>query len=281
MGLNIVVCVKPIPDPKYYNEITIDPVTKTVKRQGIPTIINPIDKHAIEKALKIKEQHGGKVILMSMAPPDAQETLLEGLAMGADETYLLSDRKFAGADTLATSYVLARGIQKIGEIDLVLTGTESGDGATAQVSSQLGEWLGFSHLWGVVNCEVKSQDDIYLKTKIENGYMEWSGKLPMVFAVSREINTPRYTSIMGVMKAKKKPFTIWSFQDLDLDEVYVGLKGSPTQPGDIFSPDMGRKGEILKISKEEAVELIIEKLRANGINIESFFSGCVRGERNE
>jgi len=265
MGLTIVVCIKPIPDPQFYNEITIDPVKKTVKREGIPTIINPVDKHAIEEALKIKEQHGGKVILMSMAPPNVIESIQNGLAMGADEAYLLSDRKFAGADTLATSYVLAQGIKKIGGADLVLTGTESGDGATAQVSSQLGEWLGFPHLWGVIECNVKAQGDMYLKTKIENGYMEWAGKLPMVMAVSREINNPRYTTIMGVMKAKKKPFQTLTFADLDLDESYIGLSGSPTQPGELFSPDMSRKGELIKGSKEDAVQFIIEKLRANGM----------------
>src|SRR5690554_2370997 len=113
MDLKIVVCLKPIPDPEYYNQITIDPETKRVNRQGIPTVISPIDKHAVEEALKIKEQHGGKVIIMSMAPPDAKETIQEALAMGADEAYLLSDRKFGGADTLATSYVLAQGIEKL------------------------------------------------------------------------------------------------------------------------------------------------------------------------
>ncbi|MDK2822458.1 MAG: electron transfer flavoprotein beta subunit [Clostridia bacterium] len=278
MGLNIVVCVKPIPDPEKYNEITIDPVNKTIVREGIPTIINPIDKHAIEEALKIKEQYGGKVILMSMAPPNAKETIQEGLAMGADEAYLLSDKKFAGADTLATSYVLAQGIKKIGGADLVLTGTESGDGATAQVSSQLGEWLDLPHLWGVIECNIKNPDDIYIKTKIENGYMEWAGRLPMVMAVSREINKPRYTTIMGVMKAKKKPFTILTFADLELDENYVGLAGSPTQPGEIFTPEIGRKGELVKGSKEELVQFIIEKLRANGINVEKFTLGCEGGQ---
>ncbi len=270
MGINIVVCIKPIPDPEHYNQITIDPETKRVNREGIPTVINPIDKHAIELALKIKEEHGGKVILMSMAPPNAKETLIEGLAMGADEAYLLSDRKFGGADTLATSHVLAQGIKKLGDIDLVITGTESGDGATAQVSSQIGEWLGYSHLWGVIDCQIKSPDDIYLKSKIENGYMEYQAQLPLVLAVSREINKPRYTNIMGIMKAKKKPFTVWCYEDLEVDDNFIGLSGSPTQAGDIFSPDMSRKGEIIKGSPEEAVALIIEKLRASGINIEPF-----------
>lgn len=267
MELKIVVCLKPIPDPAYYNQITIDPKTKRVNRQGIPTIISPIDRHAVEEALQITKQHGGKVIIISMAPPDAKETIQEALAMGADEAYLLSDRKFGGADTWATSYVLAEGIKQIGGVDLVLTATESGDGATAQVSSQLGEWLGFSHLWGVMDCEVKSAEDVYVKTKIENGYMEWNGKLPMVLAVTREINKPRYTSIMGVMKAKKKPFTTWTFNEMDLIEENLGLLGSTTQAGGLSSPDMNRKGEIIKGNSEEVVEFILEKLRSNGISV--------------
>jgi len=246
MNCKIVVCIKPIPDPKYYNDITIDPVKKTIRREGIPTIINPEDRHAIEEALRIKEKHGGKVILMSMAPPNAEANLLEGLAMGADEAYLLSDRKFAGADTLATSYVLAKGIEKIGGADIVITGSQTGDGATAQVSSQLGEWLGLPHLWSVIECDIKDNGEINIKTKVENGYMEWLGKAPMVLAVTREINTPRLTTIMGVMKAKKKPYEMFTSEDLALDEAHIGIAGSPTQPGGIFSPDMSRKCEIIK-----------------------------------
>lgn len=273
MGLNIVVCLKPVPDPQCYDQITLDPETKTVKRRGIPTVINPIDKHAIEEALKIKEQHGGKVILLSMAPPETKETILEGLAMGADEAYLLSDRRFAGADTLATSYCLAQGIKKIGAVDLVLTGTESADGATAQVPSQLGEWLGFPHLWGVIECQVKSPQDLYLKTKLERGYMEWSARLPLVLAVDRRINKYRYNSIMGIMKAGKKPFTLWSYDDLKPDDAFIGINGSPTRAGNIFTPDISRKGQLFKGGKEEAVELIMEKLRTGGMYGQIFNGG--------
>lgn len=277
MGYNIVVCIKPIPDPKYYNDITIDPVKKTIKREGIPTIINPEDKHAIEEALRIKEKHGGKVILMSMAPPSGESNLLEGLAMGADEAYLLSDRRFAGADTLATSYILAKGIEKIGGADIVITGSQTGDGATAQVPSQLGEWLGLPHLWSVIECNIASDNKMSIKTKIENGYMEWLGKVPIVLAVAREINTPRLTTIMGVMKAKKKPYSVFTYDDLSLDEAYVGLAGSPTQAGDVFSPDMSRKSKIIKGSKDELVEFLLDKLRANGITVETFEIGCEMG----
>jgi len=280
MGLNIVVCIKPIPDPEKYNEIRIDPVTKTIVREGIPTVINPIDKHAIEEALKIREKWGGKVTLLSMAPPNTREAILEGLAMGADEAYLLSDKKFAGADTLATSYCLAQGIRKIAGADLILTGTESGDGATAQVPTQLGEWLGIPHLWGVIECTIRDNNEVLIKTKVENGYMEWAGSLPMVLAVSREINKPRYTTIMGVMKAKKKPFSVLTFEDLDLAEGYVGLAGSPTQPGEIFTPEIGRKVQMVKGDKEKLVQFIVEKLRANGVSVGSVTIGCEGVEKD-
>ncbi|MFZ7104235.1 MAG: electron transfer flavoprotein subunit beta/FixA family protein [Peptococcaceae bacterium] len=281
MELRIIVCVKPIPDPEKYHDIKIDPVKKTIVREGITTIINPIDKHAVEEALKLKTKFGGKVTLISMAPPNTQDAILEGLAMGADEAVLLSDREFAGADTLATSYVIAQGIKKIGGADLILTGTESGDGATAQVPSQLGEWLGIPHLWGVTGLRMEQDDDLYLKTKFENGYMEWQGSLPLVLAVARELNKPRYTTIMGVMKAKKKPFQMLSAADLELDYRYIGLKGSPTQPGDIFTPEIGRRGEIIKGSKEELGDFIIEKLRANGVNVEKLTLGCEGVGKNE
>jgi len=203
MALNIAVCMKPVPDPKYYDKIIIDPVHKTIVRSGIPTILNPVDKNALEAALQLKEKFGGKVAVISMAPPNVAENLREALAQGADEAYFLSDRAFAGADTLATSYTLAQGLKKIGvSFDLVFCGAESADGATAQVSSQLGEWLGVPHLWNVFYLEAKGEKEYYLKTKIENGYMEWEAQGPLVLDVSREINKPRYTSNMGIMKAK-------------------------------------------------------------------------------
>ncbi len=273
----IVVCIKPIPDPACYNQISIDPVKKTIKREGIPTIINPEDRHAIEEALRIKGKHGGKVVLLSMAPPSAEANLMEGLAMGADEAYLLSDRKFAGADTLATSYVLAKGIEKIGGADLVVTGCQTGDGATSQVSSQLGEWLKMPHLWSVIECSVQDTTEALVKTKSENGYMEWKAELPMVLGVTREINQPRLTTVMGVMKARKKPYAVYGSDDLSLDEEKVGLTGSPTQPGDVFTPDLNRTCEMIKGSSEELVSALLSKLREHGINPEQYTAGCELG----
>ena len=275
MPYNIAVCVKPVPDPKHYDKVTIDPVNKTITRTGIPIVINPVEKHALELGLQLREKYGGSVTVVSMAPPNAEEILLEALAMGADAAYLLTDRAFGGADTLATSYTLCEALKKIeaageGEkpFDFVLCGCESADGATAQVSSQLGEWLGLPHLWNVCSFESDSERGnlFTVKTKIENGYMEWRARPPLVMGVAREVNKPRFTSVMGIMKAKSKPLTVWGRGDLDAaDDAYIGLKGSPTQPGEIFSPDLKRSGELLAGTPEEIVARILEVLRYNGI----------------
>lgn len=262
--MNIAVCVKPVPDPKHYGKITIDPVTKLLKRQGVPTVINPADKNAIEAALQLKEQFGGKVVLLSMAPTSARETLTEGLAMGADEAFLLSDRAFVGSDTLATARVLAAGLRKIGETDLVLTGSESADSGTSHIPSQLGEMMGCAHL----NCltEIKLEaSTLKMKSKIENGYAEYEGGLPMVLGVAREINTPRYTSLMGVVTAGKKPFTIWGLDDLGLDPACVGLAGSPTRPGELHMPGHGRKSKMLAGEPGDIADKILVILRSAGV----------------
>lgn len=267
MPLNIAVCVKPVPDPDHYDKIQIHPVTKTLVRQGIPTILNPLDKNALEEALRIKEKHGGKVSLFSMAPPDAVETLRQGLAMGADEAYLLSDRAFAGADTLATSYTLSLGIQKAGSYDLVILGNESADGATAQVPSQLGEWLGMAHLMNTEQLEVSEDGTATAKMKTDTGYIEYKIKLPAVIAVRRDINKPRYIAIKGIIASKKKKIEVWGVKELSPDAAKIGLKGSPTQPGAVYIPDISRKGEELTGTPEEIVDKLIARLRAAGVNI--------------
>jgi len=262
--MNIAVCVKPVPAPKHYDKININPETKLLERKGIPMIINPVDKNAIEAALQLKEQFGGKVVLVSMAPPDAGETLKEGLAMGADEAYLLSDRAFAGSDTLATTRVLAAGLKKIGGLDLILTGSESADGGTNHIPSQLGELMGFPHLNYLIelNLEVST---LKMKTKTENGYVEYVGNLPMVLGVAKEINTPRYTSLMGVVTAQNKPFTAWGLSDLGLDPASTGLAGSPTQPGDLHMPRPGRKAVMIEGEPGDVAGKIVAILRTAGV----------------
>lgn len=267
MELQIGVCMKPVPDPKEYDKITIDPVTKTITRKGIPTIINPVDKNAIEAALRVREQFGGKVTVVSMAPPEAKTELTEALAMGADEALLLSDRAFAGADTLATSYTLAQGLNKLGRFDLIITGTESADGATSQVPAQLAVMLNVSHLWNVKEFVFENKKQIRAKVKMDNAIGEYLIQLPALLGVSREINKPRYVTALGIIKAKKKPLTVWGKDDLQVDTDRLGLKGSPTQPGDIYAPSMGRKGQRLEGTKEEITEQILTKLQGAGVNI--------------
>lgn len=268
MGLSIAVCIKPVPDPKNYDKIKIDPVKKTVVREGIPTILNPCDKHALEAALQLRG-HEGSVTVITMAPPNAKETLREALAMGADAAILLTDRAFAGADTWATSYTLAAGLRKAGTFDVIFTGTESADGATTQVPAQLSEWLGWPHLWNTVSVEQTGDNQLSVRTKAETEWSDYQISLPCLLAVSRESNKPRLTSLMGVMKAKKKPLAVWCRSDLDVDTAAIGIGGSPTQPGAIFEPKMGRKGILLTGDAEDIVAQLVEKLRSAGLSIET------------
>lgn len=278
MPYNIAVCVKPVPDPKYYDKVELDPVKKTIVRAGIPMIVNPNDKNAIEAALQLQERCSGTVVVIAMAPPETAELLRGLLAMGADAAYLLSDRAFGGADTLATSYTLAQGLKKIEKekgfsFDFVLCGSESADGATAQVSSQLGEWMEFPHLWNVCFMEGDGASDpetFSIRTKIDRGYVEWKARAPLVLGVARELNKPRFTSVMGIMKAKNKPLTVWNRADLDTaEDKYLGLSGSPTQPGEIFLPDIKRSGEILTGTAEEMTERIVSILKSKAISVGS------------
>ncbi|MHB1653598.1 MAG: electron transfer flavoprotein subunit beta/FixA family protein [Desulfitobacteriaceae bacterium] len=263
--LNMAVVIKPVPDPAHYERIQIDSVTGILIRQGLSTVINPEDKHALEAALQLKETFGGRVILISMAPENAVETLKEGLAMGADEAHLCSDRSFAGADSLATSKVLANALQKLGPFDLVLAGSASADGGTAHVPSQVGELLGISHLTNVLHLEIGPDDKVLVRTKLENGYQEVKGSLPMVVGVRRKINSPRYTSLMGIMAAQGKAVQIWGLAELGLKPEEVGLLGSPTQPGRLTQPEIKRKGEVLSGDTIENAQRLIGIFRSAGI----------------
>jgi electron transfer flavoprotein beta subunit len=262
--MNIAVCVKPVPDPNHYHKITIHPETKLLARKGIPAVINPADKNALEAALQLREQAGGKVVLVSMAPPDAREKLTEGLAMGADEAILFSDRAFAGADTLATARVLAAGLKKIGGFDLILTGAESADSGTSHIPSQLGELMGWPHLNHLTGLNLQVPV-LKMTTKIEYGYIEYEGRLPMVLGIARESNTPRYISLMGVVAARNKPLTTWGLNELQLASGSTGLAGSPTQPGDLHPPRHGRQVELLEGEPADIAGKIVAVLRAAGV----------------
>ena len=272
--MNIGVLVKPVPDPEQYNSITIDPETKRLNRAGVPTIVNPADKCAVEAALQLKEKFGGRIVLFAMAPPEGREKLMELLAMGADEAVLVSDRAFGGADTWATSYTLVKAIgKKTAEdeaFDLILSGNESADGATGQVPAQVGEFIGYNHLSAIVHIDAdgdEAPESLTVFQKFEKGKNEFQIKLPAVLGVTRDINKPRYTSAMGVIKAKKKPFETYDCEALSPDMALIGAEGSPTKAGAIFTPDTGRKAVELTGSPEEIADELVKRIKATGVKI--------------
>ena len=266
--MNIIVCVKPVPDPEKYNLLTIDPETKRLVREGIPSVINPADRNALETALKIREERGGTVTVVSMAPLFSQDRIRECLALGADAAFLISDPAFSGADTLATSYTLAKAIEKTIEKtgirpDLILAGNESADGATSHVPSQLGEWLGLPHIANVA--EILFEDDtVRIKRKIENGNIEYEAALPLLLAIARGSNKPRLLSAMGIIKAKNTPLTVFARADLEVEESLIGLAGSPTKAGELFVPAVERDTVEISGTAEEIARQIYSVIKKAG-----------------
>jgi len=259
--MNIIVCLKPAPDPRYWDRIQLDPATKALQREGIPGILGPLDKRALEEGLRIKEKHGGKVAVVAMAPPSAKDNLAEALAMGADEAYLLSDRAFAGSDTWSTSLVLSKAILRFGAFDLILCGSYSVDGSTGHVGAQLGELLGIPNISQVAAVEGIAGGMLRSRSIVESGYRILETSLPCLITVSREINTPRFTSLFGVIEAESKPLTTWTAADLGLSLKDIGFNGSPTQTGDVFLPEMKRKAQMLSGEPEEMLPEIVRKIR--------------------
>jgi electron transfer flavoprotein beta subunit len=236
-----------------------------LRREGISSIINPLDKHAIEQALYLKEKSGGRVTVISMAPPSSISNLREAMAMGADDAVLLSDRAFAGADTLATAYVLAAGIRELGKFDLILCGKHSLDGYTGQVGPQIAEFLGIPHVTNVRKANLAGQGLLQVESAVEDGHFLMEAQIPILLTVTEEINTPRHISLMKICEVMSKEVKIWTMKDIDVDKNLVGLLGSPTQVVDVFMPEMERRGEVLKGDTETVVTLLVEKLRRLGV----------------
>lgn len=255
--MEMVVCVKQVPDT---TEVKIDPVTNTLVRQGVPSIVNPFDKNALEAALQLKEKNGGKVTVVSMGPPQAKDALKECLAMGADEAYLVSDRAFGGADTLATSYTLAAALKKLGKFDLILCGKQAIDGDTAQVGPEMAEHLGIAQITCCSKFEVNG-DVLKVEREHEEGYEVIEGKMPLLVTVVKSANEPRFATVRGTMKANRKEIPVLTLADLDVDEKRLGLKGSPTQVKKIFTPPSRSGGEMIQAEDaREAVGILLQKL---------------------
>ncbi|MFC1539677.1 electron transfer flavoprotein subunit beta/FixA family protein [Candidatus Latescibacterota bacterium] len=243
--MKIVVCVKQVPDTM---DVRIDPETNTLIREGVPSILNPFDEYAIEEGLKLREQHGGTVTVITMGPPQADDVLRTALGMGADDVVLISDRAFAGSDTLATSYTLSKAIEKIGDVDIVITGKQAIDGDTAQVGPGISSRLDFTQLTYVSKIENidTGTGEIIVERLLDGGRERLKANLPALLTVVKGINVPRKPSILKMKKARNVEIPIWGAGEIDADPDNLGQKGSPTWVEKIFSPEQKTRGEMIE-----------------------------------
>jgi len=263
--LRIVVCVKAVPEPKAAEELKIDPVTKSLTRVDIPLVINPLDRNALEVALLIKEQSPAHITVISMGPPPAGDIVKECLALGADKGILLSDPAFAGADAYATAYTLAKAIEKVASVDVVLCGRASSDGATEWVGPELAVFLDLPVVTMVREFVESAGTSWKLKADLENGYRLVKVELPAVFTVTQDVNTPRTLSFSGIIKSRKKEITSWGLDDLALPAESVGQKGSPTMVSKLTYVESKRECQIIEGTLDEKVDILISKLVEAGV----------------
>jgi electron transfer flavoprotein beta subunit len=254
--MNIVVCIKQVPDTA---EVRINPETNTLVREGVPSIINPYDMHAIEAGLQIREKAGGKVTVITMGPPQAESALRDAISMGADEGVLLTDRAFAGSDTWATSYTLAKAVEKLGA-DIVICGKQAIDGDTAQVGPEMAEFMNIPHISYVRRTETIEAESIRVQRLMDEGYDVVESSLPVLLTVVKELNEPRLPSLKGKMAARKAEIRKWSSSDLGADADKIGLKGSPTQVKNIFAPKAKKDRKMLEGTLEEQVGALVREL---------------------
>ncbi len=254
--MKIIVCIKQVPDT---TEVKLDPKTGTLIRSGIPSIINPDDKSGIEAALKIKDEIGAHITVISMGPKQAEDALNEALAMGCDEAILITDRKFAGADTWATSSTLAGAIKNM-EYNLIIAGRQAIDGDTAQVGPQVAELLNIPQVSYVNDLEL-CEAGIIVRREFEDRYHKIKVKTPCLITTLKEMNTPRYMNVQGVFDAyREKEIKVLTLEDIDVDLSNIGLKGSPTKVKKSFTKQAKSKGEVFDVDAKEGAKIIVEKL---------------------
>ncbi len=255
--MKIIVAIKQVPD---VTEVRFDDHGSMI-RTGLPSIINPNDKNAIEAALVLKEKHGGEVTVISMGPPQVEEALREALGMGCDKAILLTDRKFAGADCWATAHTLGLAIKKIGTYDLVITGQEAMDGNTAQVGPEIADSLKLPLCSYTLEVSCDNGKARVLQS-LGPLVRELEAPLPCLITTDKSANEPRVAPMDKIMEAYEKEIVKWGFDDLSADELSVGLKGSPTRIRKVFSPTRGKaKVEILGGDPAEAARKLVEKLK--------------------
>lgn len=255
--MNVIVCVKQVPGT---NEVKMNKETNTIIREGVEAIINPFDTYAVEEGLRIKDSTSGKVTVLSMGIPSVADLLKETIGLGVDEAILLSDRAFAGADSLATSYALSMGIKKINNYDIIICGKQATDGDTAQVGPSLAEKLGIPHTTYVRKIEEIRPGYIRCQRLTDDGYEVIEMPLPAVITVVKEINEPRLPSIKSMMRAKKAVINVWTADDIGADKNQCGLKGSPTQVVKTFVPVHDIQSEMIVGEPAEQASKLADKL---------------------
>jgi electron transfer flavoprotein beta subunit len=278
--MKIIVCIKQVPDT---TNVRINPETNTLVREGVQSIINPFDVYAIEEGVRLREKHGGTVTVITMGPPQAAEALRESISLGADNACLVSDRAFAGADTLATAYALACAIRKLGGdtarsaggdtaksaggVDVILMGRQAIDGDTGQVGPGVAENLDIPHITDIRKIEEIADGRIVVERLLEEGYARIAARLPVVLTVVKEINTPRLPSLKGKIAAKKAEIPVLKAADIGADVERLGLNGSPTQVMKIFTPPKPSGGKRFTGEPAHAVGAFLTELAAAGITI--------------
>lgn len=260
--MNIIVCIKQVPGT---TEVKINPETNTLVREGIKNVINPFDTYALEEGIRLKERFGGKVTVVSMGPPQAEEALKEAISLGADEAILLSDRAFAGADTWATAFTLSAAVKKISQFDIIVCGRQTLDGDTGQVGPELSEMLQVPFVGYVSKIEEIGNGKMKVQRLIEEGHEIIESPVPAVISVTKEINVPRLPSLRGIMKAKNATVTVWKLADLGVDAGSVGLAGSSTKVIKIFFPQRVSRVEVFSGEAESQVERLMVRLKEAGL----------------
>jgi len=257
--MNILVCIKQVPGT---NKVEVDPVTGVLNRNGVDSKMNPYDLYAIETALKLREENGGKVSVISMGPPQAQAVIYEAYSIGADEGALISDRRFGGADVLATSYTISQGIQKFGSFDLILCGKQTTDGDTAQVGPEISEWLGIPCVSNVRKIVEVNESAIVVEMDMPNDVEISRVQFPCLLTVEKDIYQPRLPSYVKKMDTKSRAVQMFSLNDFeDKDEKKYGLNGSPTQVQRIFPPESNNRRELWSESGDVLADRLYEKVR--------------------
>ena len=253
--MRIIVPIKQVPETK---SVKMDEATGTVIRDGVESIINPLDLYAIELAIQIKEKVGGETIALTMGPPKAIEALKEAVAMGIDEACMLSDKIFSGSDTWATSYVLAEAIKEIGDYDLIICGERATDGDTGQVGPGIASFLDIPVLSYVNKLEDINDNLCTVHRLIEEGEDVSACAYPLLLTVVKEVSDPRLPTLRGKKRAKQLEIPTWGNEKLNLDVSHLGLKGSPTRVAKIFRPKVVRECEKVTAADEAGTAKAVE-----------------------